>query len=104
MKTFILTMLILIFTVLSAQASPFLVCDPQEGVETYNIWQDGTVLATNVPSQPDGSLRFDLDGIVPGTYTFTVDACTESWGCSEVSNPYLSPAPARQPTGLSLTR
>ena len=99
-----LALILSLSVVVSALASPFLVCDPQAGVETYNIWQDGVQLAGNVPAQPDGSLRYDLEGITPGSYTFTVDACTESWGCSDASNPYLSPAPAQQPTGLRLSQ
>lgn len=105
MKKFLLTILMtLIFGATAAGASPFLICDPQKGAETYNVTQDGVILVTDHPAEADGSLRFDLEGLAPGAYTFRAAACTEPWGCSEESDPYLSPEPVNSPTGLSLTR
>ena len=85
-------------------AAPFLVCDPQEGVATYNVYQDGAEIATEVPAQPDGSLKYDLVAITPGAYEFNAKAC-DVWGCSDLSaNPTQSPAPSQPPTGLKMVR
>jgi hypothetical protein len=88
----------------AAIAAPFLICDPQAGVETYTIFQDDTEIATGIPSEEDGSLKYDLEGINPGAYEFNAKAC-DVWGCSEVSaNPTQSPAPSQPPTGLEMVR
>jgi len=85
-------------------ASPYLVCDPQAGVDTYTVYQDGTEIATKVVAQSDGSLKYDLKNIAPGSYEFNAKAC-DVWGCSSVSvNPIQSPAPSQPPTGLKMTR
>jgi len=62
-----------------AYASPFLICDPQSGVTSYQItgWSE-----TNVTAQADGSLRMDVADAVQGTtYNLTIAACNV-WGCS----------------------
>jgi len=60
--------------------SPFLVCDPQLGVETYTV--TGLSFATApVSAQADGSLRLDLGPTTQGAYSLTVKACNV-WGCS----------------------
>ena len=62
-----------------AYASPFLICDPQVGVERYEItgWTPSTITA-----QADGSLRMDVASAVTGTtYTMAIAACNV-WGCS----------------------
>ena len=83
-------------------AAPFLVCDPQAGVETDNVYQDGIEIGTDIAAQPDGSLRYDLQAITPGVYNFTANACNV-WGCSEVSDPFVSPAATSTPAGLTIT-
>ncbi|MBW2411893.1 MAG: hypothetical protein JRF72_19025 [Deltaproteobacteria bacterium] len=83
-------------------ANPFLVCDPQTGVAEYEIYMDGVRMG-NAPAQADGSLLYDLQGITPGQYTWTATACNE-WGCSELSDPYESPAPVGKPSGVRLKR
>jgi len=87
-----------------AFAAPFLVCDPQAGIEYYTVLQDGAEIATDVPAQPDGSLRYDMEGIIPGEYEFNAKACNV-WGCSEVAvDPTQSPAPSQPLTGLQMVR
>ena len=77
MKTLLSIALILIAT--TVFATPYLVCDPQSGVTSYQLtgWSETTVTA-----QADGSLRMDVGSAVQGTtYNLTVAACN-IWGCS----------------------
>ena len=78
-----------------------LVCDPQAGVESYMVYQDGNRIAEYHPAQADGSLDYDLTGVAPGVYTFTAEACN-AWGCSDPSDPFVSPDAAGKPTNLNL--
>jgi len=98
------TVLLLVVCFLPAicLANPFLVCDPVDGVVDYEIYKDGIKIG-GVPAQADGSLLYDLQGITPGQYTWTAKACNE-WGCSDLSDPYQSPAPAQKPSGVRLKR
>jgi hypothetical protein len=103
MKTLLIIIGLLSYNTL-AIAAPFLVCDPQEGVETYEVYQNGGLIAGNIPSQADGSLKYDMAEITPGSYEFNAKACSV-WGCSELSaDPTQSPAPSQPPTGLGMTR
>ena len=61
--------------------SPFLVCDPQALVTSYQI--TGLATITTVAAQADGSLNADLGSIPAGTYSIKVRACAEPWGCSD---------------------
>lgn len=77
MKTLLSIALILIAT--TVFATPYLVCDPQSGVTSYQLtgWSE-----TNVVAQADGSLRMDVGSAVQGTtYNLTIAACNV-WGCS----------------------
>ena len=87
-----------------ANAGPFLVCDapnPAEQVVSYEVYQDGALMAATNDMDADGSLRFDLAGTPPGQYEFTAKACNV-WGCSDLSNPTQSPPNASVPSGVSL--
>jgi len=88
----------------TAIAAPFLVCDPQDGVETYEVFQDGVLVSGDVPAQSDGSLKYDLQGITPGAYAFTVKACEGLWGCSALSDPFVSRNPVSKPTDLRMIK
>ena len=82
-----------------AWADPFLVCDdpnPSEQVTSYEIFKDGVSIGTT-----PAPLHFDLDGITPGIYNFTAIAIN-AWGSSSPSNPYVSPATAATPNGLTM--
>lgn len=103
MKTLLVIIGLLSYNTL-AFAAPFLICDPQADVEKYEVYQDGVEIATDVQAQPDGSLRYDLIDITPGSYEFNAKAC-DVWGCSALSaNPTQSPAPSSPPTGLEMVR
>ena len=94
----LLIMLLLLPSIVSA--APFLICDPQAGVETYQVYQDGAEIAADVPAEADGSLRYDLVGVVPGVYEFTAKSCNV-WGCSALSpDPFTSPGAAQPPIGI----
>lgn len=82
-------------------ASPFLVCDPQVGVATYELtgWTP-----TIIPAQSDGSLRMDVASAVVGTTALTVKACNV-WGCSTtVPFDLVRPAVINAPSGLRLAQ
>ena len=103
MKTLLVIIGLLSYNTLAISA-PFLICDPQAGVDKYEVYQDGSEIATDIPAQPDGSLRYDLAGVTPGSYEFNAKAC-DVWGCSALSaNPTQSPAPSSPPTGLEMVR
>lgn len=103
MKNFIIAFLAVLIFAPVAMAGPFLVSDPTtEPVETYEVYRDGELVEAGVAAQPDGSLKYDLEGLAPGVYTFTATACAAPWGCSELSDPFESPQPASKPAGLRL--
>lgn len=104
MKKIIYLVLIILISVGSVSADPFLICDPQAGVETYEAYRDGELMEADIPPEPDGSMRYDLEGIDPGAYSFTAKACVGDWGCSELSDPYLSNTPMSKPTGIAIAR
>jgi hypothetical protein len=82
----------------SALAAPFLVADPPDTLEqvlSYKIYKDGVYAGTSTGE----ILSFDLQGVTPGTYDWTAEACNV-WGCSELSNPYISPLEVAAPQGL----
>lgn len=72
-----------------AEASPFLVCDPQATVTHYKITGDA-FWTGNIPAQADGSLRTDLATIPVGVHTVQAVACRTGDGWPEVcSGPTL---------------
>jgi len=95
----LISLLCMIFIAVTAQASPFLVSDPQTGVERYELtgWTPTTIVA-----QADGSLRMDVASAVVGTTALTVKACNV-WGCS-VTVPFdlVRPAALVAPSGTKL--
>jgi len=82
MKKLIIAALVVMFAA-TAHATPYLVCDPQDGVTEYEIVDNGATLPM-VAAQADGSLRYDLAGIEKGEHSYQVKACN-MWGCSEAS-------------------
>lgn len=79
-KVFLLV--VLIITIFSSEllASPFLTCDPQAGVEYYNVIENDQT--TKVTAEVDGAIKMDLGSVVVGNHSITVAACN-IWGCSE---------------------
>ncbi len=86
---------------ISASAAPFLVCDPQAGVDYYKIYQDNVLLVDNHLAEADGSLRYDLQDITPGSYAWHVEACND-WGCKRTVDPYISDGAITAPQNLRL--
>lgn len=72
--------IIMILFASTAIASPYLVCDPQAGVETYLISEAGQPDMA-AAAQTDGSIKYDLASVADGTHTWSVKACN-IWGCS----------------------
>lgn len=90
------------FLVVSAWASPFLVCDPPaagEPVEYYEI--DGLpapFTGKDIPRDSTGKYGFKLDIAnlpVGGPWNLVARACHSVWGCSDNSAPYALLRPAR---------
>lgn len=68
------------------RAQPFLACDPQSGVEYYDVEVDGSILSGGVPAETDGSIRYDLSGFGVGTFTIRLRAgCTKTYTGSDGS-------------------
>jgi len=99
MRTITILILSFLLSAGTAIAGPFLVCDPNADTDTYEVYIDGVLAKADIQAQADGSLKFDLAGIVPGQYTWTAKACN-IWGCSDQSNPYTSPQATPKPSNL----
>ena len=86
MKKLIITLLLI--PTLSF-AAPFLVCDPQAGIQTYKVTGPAWV-PLSVPAQTDGSIKMDVAASAVGGTTLTVAACITDvvWGeaCSAAVN------------------
>jgi hypothetical protein len=104
MKT-VLFFMALILVATGAIAAPWLVCDPQTGVDTYNVTIDG-ITTTGVSVLPawikDGKILFtdpggtrtsvhvlkDLSFLPTGPHTATAQACSSLWGCSAATSAF----------------
>ena len=78
--------------------APFLVWDANpadQQVTKYTIYRDGIKIGET------SATTYDLAGISPGIYTFTVRA-VNVWGESADSNPAVSPALAGNVSGVDL--
>lgn len=74
MKELLIALMILMFSVCSVQARPFLVCDPQEGVDSYVItFNTGEEIETPAP------LHYDLEGLAPGEHVVDARAVQGVW-------------------------
>ena len=90
-----------------AHASPYLVCDPQSGVQTYQLSGPSWVPTTPISAQADGSIRFDVASAVVGNNSLTVKACKSDpvWGsqCSSATPfSFLRPSAPSVPSGTVL--
>lgn len=88
----ILIVVILLFAS-SANAAPFMVCDPQAGVETYKLTGPAWVPAS-VPAAADGSIKMDVAQSIVGTTSLTVKACKGVWCSDPVPFDFTRPAVA----------
>ena len=80
-----------------AVASPFIICDPQTGVQYYKVTGAGWVPVTNITAQADGSIKMDIAAATVGTSNLNFVACmtTTEWGevCS-TATPFAFTRPA----------
>ena len=110
MKKILFVALIMILVVANiCLASPYLVCDPQPGVNWYEVsGLPSSIPASNVPIDSTGKYGFilDLASLPAGSYTVTAKACSEFWGCSPSSNPFTFTRPSQftSPAGVKLAK
>ena len=87
----------------TAWAAPFLVCDPNPGAQAIILEINGVEMP-EFAAEPDGSLRYDLAGLVVGDFTVRAKADFGVWGWSEYSVPLDSTKPSLQaPMGLRVS-
>ena len=99
MKKMILFIVVaLAFMVGTAFASPFLVCDPQAGVVTYDVEMDSVLIAEDHPAEADGSIRYDMAGTTDGEHTVRIKA-ENVWG-EAWSDPFVFTKTAPLPPQL----
>ena len=91
MRKLFLTLIILLFPAFCFGA-PFLVCDPQAGVISYNLDVDGAIV-TGISAQPDGSIHYDLVGMVVGPHSFKAQAIGQGGWPSDWSDPFNTVKP-----------
>ena len=66
-----------------AFSTPFLVCDPQAGVDGYEIEFLDFVAGQSIPAEADGSIRLDMAPLaLDGTYNIEIRA-VNLWGRSD---------------------
>lgn len=109
MKKILILTAIIVFFGFGVGAEPFLTCDPPATPDYcthYQIYQDGVLIADNVPPQPDGRVLYDLEGTTPGQYVYTGKCCNTAndWGCSDFSNPTTSDPALSPGSGWQLVR
>ena len=92
-KLLCLAILMAAFIAFPAWASD-LVCDANPGIGFYDIEVNGAVVATDVPAEADGSLKWNVDAFTPGNYSFRV-RCMEAIGGwpSDWSSPFNATKP-----------
>jgi hypothetical protein len=88
-------------------ATPFIVCNPQAGVQFYKITGDPFWTA-NVTAQTDGSIKTDIAGISSGSHSINVAACITDTSFGEVCSAtapftFVKPAGPTAPVNLRLS-
>jgi hypothetical protein len=101
-----LVMAAVLFLICQAEAAPFLICNPQTGVEGYILDIDGNV--TTEPAYDLGDdtvmLHKDLADLPAGEHACTLKADYGVWGVSAESTPFLFTKPSMEsPSVLELT-
>jgi len=109
MKKILLIVLAMAFMASPVFASPFLVCDPQTGVTSYQLTGPSWVPTAPVPGQADGSIKLDVTTASVGANSLTVKACITDplWGvlCSDaVPFVFTRPASPAKPIGIGLIK
>ena len=59
-------------------ANPFIVCDPQAGVQSYQVTGAAWV-PVSVPAEADGSIKMDIQSAPVGTSNLIFRACAQEW-------------------------
>lgn len=74
----------------TAQANPFLICEPQENTDSFELEMDGNPVPAVAEDTGNGLVRihFDLVGIAEGSHTVRLRAIN-IWGVSEWSVPFV---------------
>jgi len=107
MKKILLIVLAMMFVASSVFASPFLVCDPQTGVTSYQLTGPAWVPTAPVAAQADGSIKLDVATASVGANSLTVKACKNDpiWGvmCSDaIPFQFVRPASPSSPANTKL--
>jgi len=104
-KKLLMAMVVLVFMTVPAFAveTTILTCDPQAGVIRYDVEVNGTVVE-NVGAFSDGALNFNLDGWLPGPYTFRARAYGQEDWPSDWSDPYDATKPASPGSSLKIIK
>lgn len=108
MKKLILAVLIVLVSVGTAMANPFLICDPQAGV-TYYRMTGPAWMPTQYTAEVDGSIHMDVSPAIVGTTNMTIAACKDDavWGeqCSSyVPFAFDRPSAASIPLNIRLQK
>lgn len=85
-KLLFILVFVLVFSVSTVLAAPFLVCDPNPEA-TKIILEINAVEIPEFPTETDGSLRYDLAGLAEGDFTIRAKA-GNIWGWSDWSVPF----------------
>jgi hypothetical protein len=90
-----------------AMGAPFLVTNPDAGTDYFVVnGLPTSISASNCAPDPAGTygLKLDLTALATGSYSVTVQACSNTWGCSPASSPFSFSRPnlGAAPAGLGL--
>lgn len=101
MRALVLLAIMLCLAASPALAAPWLVCDPQAGVTSYQV-TGASWVTTRVPAEPDGSLRLSVAPAPVGSTPLQVSACNQ-WECSPAAPFALArPLVPSRPVGVRL--
>ena len=109
MKRIPLMIIVMIMIAGIGNASPFLICDPQTGVTSYQLTGPAWVPTIPIPAQADGSIKMDVAAANVGANAITIKACKTDpiWGelCSvPFDYSFTRPASPAKPGGIGLIK
>jgi hypothetical protein len=99
--TLIASLTLSVLIAIPAMAGLSLVCDPQAGVETYKVFDGGVEIASDVPAESDGSIKYDISGLSPAAHDLSLKACNIR-GCSDMSVPFALQKAPDAPTNINV--
>ena len=102
MKILLALIILLVFPVIT-QAAPFLICDPQVGINEYVVTYDGIeeIVSYNENHSSGSVILKDLAGITEGNHTIDVKA-VNVWGESATVNFPFSKILPTAVTGIAI--